>query len=106
MKLLLPLLFLVSCSSTMTMKSEKSQYAPKGYQSMGQVKYSNNGADWIISKRKEDAFKKMHEACDGEYEILNEGAQVSGRTMSSSSWGVNSYASSQDVVIDFKCLAK
>lgn len=52
-----------------------SKYAPANYQEKGSIQYLNAGADLLIEKRREDAFKQMYEACNGEYEIVREGAK-------------------------------
>lgn len=56
--------------------STPSKYAPKGYKRKGTVKYLNQGADFVIKSRREDAFKKMHTSCGGEYKITSEGERV------------------------------
>lgn len=65
---------LTSCSAVVVKKIGKpSKYAPANYQDIGRVKYLSGGADWIVEKRREDAFKQMHDSCDGAYEITREG---------------------------------
>ncbi len=44
----------------------------------GTVKYSNQGADYFIRSRREDAYKKMSEACGGKYSIVSEGPKSEG----------------------------
>lgn len=74
MKLILLMMFIVSCSSTMVKTpGPVSKYAPKDHKERGVVEYLNAGADWMVQERKEDAYRKMYEACKGDYTILREG---------------------------------
>lgn len=69
---------LYSCSSTHVTRPAKSEYAPKDYKPIGMIKYLNQGADFVIKQRREDAFEEMHEACAGEYKIVSEGNKNEG----------------------------
>jgi hypothetical protein len=42
---------------------------------VGLVKYSIDGANFMISRRRNDAYKKMYESCGGPYVIVSEGAR-------------------------------
>jgi hypothetical protein len=42
---------------------------------VGVVKYSIDGANFMISRRRNDAYKKMYESCGGSYVIVSEGAR-------------------------------
>ena len=75
---LLILFFLSACSATSVTYPTKPEYAPKGYKSRGVIKYLNQGLDSIIQQRRENAFKQMYEACDGNYKIISEGQQADG----------------------------
>jgi hypothetical protein len=44
----------------------------------GVIKYSNEGAAFVRQKRREDAYKRMSEACGGKYRIDSEGPRVDG----------------------------
>lgn len=76
----IPFLFvLFSCGSAdHVTKPTKPKYAPKGYAAKGVVKYLNQGADFVIKNRRENAFKKMYDSCGGEYKILSEGSKREG----------------------------
>jgi hypothetical protein len=104
MKILIPLLFLVSCSATMMNHGgNRSAYAPAGYQEKGVVRYLNNGASFIVNQRREDAFKQMYTACNGAYRITREGSEKDGATINNNGFGglnVNSY---QYVVMTYEC---
>jgi hypothetical protein len=50
----------------------KSQYGPTDAVPGGMVRYSNEGSDSDINRRREDAYKKMFDACDGKYKITSE----------------------------------
>jgi hypothetical protein len=51
-----------------------SRYAPvrRASQEVGIVKYSADGAAFIVQQRKNDAYKQMYETCSGSYEIVRE----------------------------------
>lgn len=56
-------------------------YAPVNEaQRTGLVKYLNQGADFVLRNRREDAYKQMHRACRGAYRIDAEGPQAEGST--------------------------
>jgi len=84
MKYLLLIILLGSCASTHVTKPTTSKFAPKNYQAKGMVKYLNQGADFIIKRRRESAFKTMYMACNGRYEITHE---TDKNTNVSSQWG-------------------
>lgn len=65
--------FLSSCSATMESSlSKNSPYAPVNEINGGTVSYLNDGYLSIKEKRREDAYKKMHERCNGPYRIVSE----------------------------------
>lgn len=100
--LLVLLLILGSCANATMTKNpngKHDKYAPKNYQGVGQVKYLNQGADSIIDGRREDAFKQMYMACNGEYEIVKE----TGTNNSVTFTGNTAYASDNYIYLDFKC---
>ena len=64
---------LLTCSClTNVVRPASSAYAPVGYKPKGSVKYLASGADFIVSGRREDAFKEMFGACRGKYSINSE----------------------------------
>jgi hypothetical protein len=74
-------LLVAGCSASMVnspgTSSEASPFAPVNEDTRpGVVKYLNNGADFVIQQRREDAYKQMYEACGGKYRIDGEGPQV------------------------------
>ncbi len=77
----LPLTFM-GCSATMvsTRGDSKSPYAPANETEHpgGMIKYSNHGADSIIRKRRENAYKQMYDFCGGRYAITSEGPRSEG----------------------------
>lgn len=57
--------FLTSCAS--------SKFVHKDYENRkGVISFLNNGADFVIDQRREDATKKMKQFCSGPYKILAE----------------------------------
>jgi hypothetical protein len=83
-----------------------SPYAPlnEGARS-GVIKYLNAGADIVREQRREDAYKQMHQACNGRYRIDAEGPNPEGGTV------INSGASAFIVpsnywYIQFSCVVQ
>lgn len=78
-------LYITSCATADIVQSvggSGSAYAPTNdSQRPGIVKYLNDGADFIVKARREDAYKKMYESCNGKYKIVNEGPQAEGGAM-------------------------
>jgi hypothetical protein len=56
--------------------SKQSQYAPQNEKSksddIGIMRYLNEGAAFVTEARREDAYKKMYNLCNGKYELVNE----------------------------------
>lgn len=84
MKRLLSVAILVAsgaCSATMVKPAGSAPVpnAPVNEASLpGLVRYSTDGAGFIIKKRRASAYKKMSESCGGPYRITAEGQQVEG----------------------------
>jgi len=79
---LFSLMIITGCAATMVNNpgsSSSSQYAPTNEASRGGVvKYVNQGADFILKARREDAYKQMYDACNGKYKIDAEGQKTEG----------------------------
>lgn len=87
-----------------TESGQQSQYgpqnpAPKG----GTVRYLNAGSSGVIASRRENAFKKMFDECNGKYVITSEGGQDAGAAMLFQ--GNLGYAAPTSyAVINFECV--
>lgn len=56
-----------------------SEFAPINEKARtGIVRYLNDGADFVTARRREDAYQRMYEACDGPYSIVAEGPRNEG----------------------------
>jgi hypothetical protein len=51
---------------------ETKPYAPTNNTADGDVRYLNAGAKSVRDKRRDDAYRKMHDFCGGPYEIVRE----------------------------------
>jgi hypothetical protein len=103
MRILIILSLLASCAtSTIVTKPTKPKHAPKGYVPVGVARYLNQGADSIIEKRREHAFKSMSDSCKGDYEILREG-EKKGNSWVDNSAGYTAIKSKRYWYIEFKC---
>ena len=64
-----------------------SPYAPLNEQRTGVVRYLNAGAEFVVKRRREDAYKRMFESCAGAYRITAEGDVPDGRVVTSTASG-------------------
>jgi len=82
-----------------------SPYAPVNEASRGGViKYLNQGARFVVEKRREDAYKQMHEACGGPYHIDAEGPRAEGGVVVAISPTAAGSFGSQYWYIQFSCV--
>ncbi|MCG7584591.1 hypothetical protein [Photobacterium sp. OFAV2-7] len=75
-------LLLIGCSAgeIQSNTDHLSPYAPLNASDTGihSIAYLDEGADLVRDARREDAFKKMFDYCDGRYVLLDEQGQVVG----------------------------
>ena len=73
---------LIGCASAKIVNqpgNSAAPYAPVNESHRpGVIKYLNEGADFVIKKRRQDAYKKMSYACGGKYSIVSEGPKAKG----------------------------
>jgi len=70
-------LLLSGCTATMqTTTRQSTPYAPTNEIRGGTVSYLDEGADFMRTRRREDAYKKMHDYCGGDYRIVSEGTRT------------------------------
>lgn len=95
------LVTLVGCSASNVVRPEgksNSKYAPQNEAGRnGVVKYLNKGGEFVKKARRDDAYKKMYENCNGEYNIVNEDVRYDGGAR-------NPYVGPQYIYIEYKCL--
>lgn len=98
---------LCGCAANHVTLPTKSEFAPKDYEPIGVVSYLNQGADFVINSRREDAYKKMYMVCRGSYKILSEGEKSDGGS-SQFIPGTNSifHFESNYWYITYKCIEK
>ena len=70
----------------------------------GIIKYLNDGADFVRNKRREDAYKQMHQACNGRYRIDAEGSNPEGGAFINSGSSAL-FVQSNYWYIQFSCIA-
>ncbi|MCK9455531.1 MAG: hypothetical protein WCY51_07480 [Sulfurimonas sp.] len=84
---------------------EKSKYAPiNSEEQYGLVSYLNGGASSVREARREDAYKKMYEACSGKYKIIDESNKNSGAMFISNGNGGGFMANTNKIYIKFICV--
>lgn len=71
-------LVLSGCAAQMMQSSGESAYAPIDERSGGQVRYLAAGIPPVQKSRREDAYRQMHEKCDGRYRIVSESSESAG----------------------------
>lgn len=84
---------LIGCTAQMINPagSSGSSYAPLNDRDRpGLVKYLTDGAGFIVSQRRESAYKQMFESCGGPYRIIAEGQRVEGGVVVSSTTAAGS----------------
>lgn len=108
--LILSISSVVSCTATMVSypgNRSDSAYAPINESSRGGVvRYSIEGAKFLIKKKREDAYQKMWAACDGKYKIDKE-SQMSEGEIVDRPFGDNGIEIHSDVkywYIHFSCV--
>lgn len=75
--ILISIPLLTSCSATMeTRLSKSTPNAPVNEINGGIVSYLNQGGTSVIRARRNNAYKKMHDSCNGDYKILEEGERI------------------------------
>jgi len=97
---------LTGCTSAEMVSSPNSgsAYAPVNEGSRGGVvKYLNDGADFVRKQRRDDAYKQMHDACNGAYRIDTEGSNAEGGAVITSGSGAF-WAQSHYWYIQFSCV--
>jgi hypothetical protein len=105
---LLPgMIFLIGCAAQMVVNpgsQADSPYSPINEASRpGIIRYLSEGAQPVKEARRNDAYRKMYEACGGKYRILREGSRSEGGVVVPTGSGAL-YADSQYIYIEFECV--
>lgn len=98
---------ITSCAATMVspVGNSRSQYAPVNEDNRGGVvKYLNQGADFVIAGRRENAYRQMYEACNGKYQIDAEGPKSEGGAVMAVSSTASVWGETQYWYIQFSCV--
>lgn len=102
--------FLSGCAASMVSGpggSDDLEYAPVNEgQRPGLVKYLNQGADFVIKGRRADAYKQMHDSCNGPYKIDSEGPQSEGQVGVAAASGMFASVGNQYWYIRFSCVGE
>lgn len=101
---LLALILLVGCAGVNHQRATKSEFAPVNYDVIGTVNYLNQGADFIIKGRRENAFRTMYDECNGKYEILEEYETNKPSGAALNYFGGIDYHSESRVFFKYKCV--
>lgn len=109
MRRLFPLLLVFSltgCGASMvsTRGDSQSPYAPTNERDSrgGTVKYLNEGIASVRKSRREDAYRQMHDFCNGAYKITAEGPKSEGG-MAMPIGNAAYYGDSQYWYMSFEC---
>lgn len=101
------LVVLSGCAAHMVVRpgsKSASQYAPVNESTRpGIMKYSNQGARPVREARRRNAYKQMHDACNGDYKILSEGPRSEGGVIVPVGYGAIT-DDSQYLYIQFECV--
>jgi len=97
----------LGCSATSVIQpgsSSKSKYAPINEEvRTGIIRYLNQGASFVRNSRREDAYKKMYNFCNGKYTILNEGIRSEGGVITPIGNSAT-FSDIQYVYIEYRCV--
>jgi hypothetical protein len=83
--------------------SKSTPYAPINEINGGVVTYLNQGANYVVKKRRDNAYKKMHEHCKGDYRIVSENSGSKDGVIAPAGEGYV-YGGSEYVSIKFECI--
>lgn len=104
----IPIFICIACTAQMVSPPgglNNSPFAPINEASRpGVIKYLNAGAQSVRESRREDAYRQMHQACNGKYQIDAEGPHEEGGVVISVSPTSNVFANSQYWYIQFSCV--
>lgn len=95
---------LQACSSSMIIPPN-GKYGPTDGEKIGKIRYLAEGAGVVIDSRRNDALKKMYEACNGHYKILGD----TSKDKLMGSYGYDGYGGSgfvgsmEYIYISFQC---
>lgn len=100
-------ILIVSCSADMLV-SPNSKYGPTDGDKTGRVRYLAEGASPVIEARRNDALKKMYDACNGHYKILDDTSKdkLIGTSDYNYNKGSSFIGSMEYVYIRFECTKK
>ncbi|WP_454781687.1 hypothetical protein [Legionella sp. WA2022007384] len=100
-------LLMVGCSADMLV-SPTSKYGPTDGDKTGRIRYLAEGASTVIEARRNDAFKKMYNACNGHYKILGDTSKdkLIGASDYNDDKGSSFVGSMEYVYIRFECTKK
>lgn len=94
---------LSGCGAHMQTTTRKSTpYAPTNEVRGGTVSYLDQGASSVRAKRRESAYKQMHDYCQGDYKIVSEAAGSEGGTAIPVG-GMLVYGQERKAEIKFEC---
>lgn len=100
-------LLIAGCGADMLV-SPGGKYGPTDGDKAGRIKYLAEGVSSVIEARRNDAFKKMYNACNGHYKILDDTSKD--KLIGSSDYngyGGSSFIGSMEYVyIRFECTEK
>lgn len=97
-------LLMTGCSASMVQTRTGGPHAPVNERTGGIIKYLYMGSKTVIEKRRQDAYRQMHEHCRGAYRITVEGEKA-GTTVNLDPI-LGQMSQDNYWVIDFECEAK
>jgi len=86
-----------------TTLNKSTPNAPLNEINGGLVSYLNQGANSVIKARRNDAYKKMHDQCKGNYNIVEEGEHLGAGAVVPIG-NVAFYGKQQEWKIKFECV--
>jgi len=100
---------ITGCSSVELVRAPQRgnvDYAPvNDNERAGVVKYSLEGSGSSVEDRREEAYEKMHDTCEGDYRITSQEVRKDGKLVRTDAGrGMVGPADDQELFIQFKCV--
>ena len=97
------ILLLLGCSASSVVKPGGSNSAKSEESRTGIIRYLNQGAPFLIKRRRNEVYQRMAENCNGKYIIVNESIRYVDDARPSKGKSTDG-SGSQYVYIEYKCL--
>ncbi|WP_226704053.1 hypothetical protein [Microbulbifer elongatus] len=97
---------LAGCVSNVEMANDFGEYAPVNEANSDwlKVSYLAEGASFVQKSRRQDAYKKMHDHCNGKYELKDSEQTGGNNAIVGTGANMTGYYESRHVTFYFRCV--